>query len=204
MPSTMTFSRRSTLSPPKSPARQWPKHGDLMPEVRGARGRSVRARHRPVRRQDRRGSATHPAGGLPPAAATRETENSRPGPPARRRRVSGRRGVAAAPSSQRAGLRRAAMVQRAQVRMHAPAEDLEEHVMPGSPLLGRTKCEAEGATGSSPGRTRRESRDPWHTLIPDLLYNVIIYCALSSTPRFLYLSPPSLQSQITSPILCTW
>lgn len=89
------------------------------------------------------GSGTHPAGRLPPAAATRGTGHSRPGPPAKRRRDSGRRGAAEAPSSHRAGLSRAAMVQRAPGRLHAPAEDLEEHVTTGSPPVGRTKWRGE-------------------------------------------------------------
>lgn len=101
--------------------------------------------------RQKEGSRTHPAAaGRPVAAATRVTESSRAGPPARRRRESGRRGAGAAPSSQLAGLSRAAMVRRAQGRMHAPAEDLEEHVTTPSPWWDGPRAEsAQGRGGWS-------------------------------------------------------
>lgn len=194
---TMTFSRRSTLSPPNHRQSIDQSMGDSCLSCREPGAGEHEPSRLSIRRQEE-GSGTHPAGGLLPAAATRATENNRPGQPAKRRRDSGRRGAAVAPSSQRAGLRRAAMVQRAQAGMHAPAEDLEEHVTTGSPPSGTDQRPSAGEGGASPkAHTRREPRCLGHR-ISSLLYDNN-FCSLSSTFLFPSLSLPLSESSTTSP-----
>lgn len=82
MPSTMTFSRRSTLLPPNHGQKHWPKHGRLMRELPGALSRRTRAQtsvHPPeggrVRYSPRRRpapSCRRPGDGEQPARAARK------------------------------------------------------------------------------------------------------------------------------------
>lgn len=106
-----------TLKPPlgsgiRGPGTFWPQSGEE------GTHRDRRARPPPASRprgtpalQTRggRNPGTHPATGPARAAGTQGAACGRLGPPARRRRESGRRGAARARRSQRAGLRRAAM-----------------------------------------------------------------------------------------------
>lgn len=118
----MTFRSRPTLSPvntlwgrrwgSKASGRSAPTVGeeDAEKDRRAQLPPASRALRTPAL-QASRGKAwtTHPATGPARAAGTKGAAGSRLGPPATRRRESGRRGAAPARRSQRAGLSRAAM-----------------------------------------------------------------------------------------------
>lgn len=101
------------------------------------------------------------------------------------------------------------MVQRTQGRTHAPAVDLEEHVMTGSPPPhSRTNQEPRASSGGGGGAPQRltgeASRAPEITWIRPLFYLAYILFSVRSVPVSVFSAPALSELGHIAPPFCSW
>lgn len=154
-----------------------------MPERPGPRNWSKRAGHQPVHRSRSGGRVRYSPCSRPATNSRDPDDGGQPARDARReaqgqREARGRRGPEQPTRGSQQGCHGSAYPR--QDRMHAPAEDLEEHVTTRSPLVGQTKDRGRPAEGEADPRQGSRERQAEFAGYLGSAFCFTIHCFLSS------------------------
>lgn len=208
MPSTMTFSRHSTLSP-QTTGKPWcGGRGDLVPELRGPRNWSKRAGLRPVQRSRSGGKVQYSPCSRPATSGRNPDDGGQPAGAARReaqgqRETRGRCGPEQQTRGSQQGCHGSAYPRQDARSCRGPGGTRDDPVAPSETNQGQ-RAASGGGGGAPPRLTGKASRARGLTWIRLLFYNTPFLSSDRTVPVSVSSAPALNERGHVTPPFCSW